>query len=145
MNYLNHAKFNALFILFLSTCAAYLHFLNINSFLLLLIGATPYTLIITNDLDSESSIVTKLWGPLNPFKAFTGFGHREVLHHFFWGPFILITPFWMILEHFGIDIPTESLVGAVLALEGHIIADWCYSEVQDVKKSWIGKIVRKVI
>jgi len=146
MDYLNHVKFNISLIFLASIYAAYTNFLNFHSFLKLWAGVVPYTFLITCDLDSSTSLVTKLWGPFKfIWRPFVDAGHREILHSIGWGPFILITPVWLILRFkFGIDVWEESIIGAVLALWGHILADKIYSNILEIKKIKIVKWVRRV-
>ncbi|MDD4521705.1 MAG: hypothetical protein PHW84_01970 [Methanosarcina sp.] len=99
------------------------------------IGIVPYTLVITCDLDSPKSFVTKLWGPLKViWKPFVEFGHREVLHHWAWGPVVLVG-WWLIPALWmGINVSEITLAGAVLMLWCHIVCDKVYSFYKKVKK-----------
>lgn len=109
------------------------------------IGAIPHTLLLTCDLDSESSIVTKILGPFNPFKPFTKFGHREALHHWFWGPFNLIGIWLIPALYFGVDVSGWTIFGAVLVLWCHMVADAGYSGVKRVMPKWAWKRMEKVL
>lgn len=107
------------------------------------IGALPHAVILTCDLDSESSIVTKMLGPFNPFRPFTRFGHREALHHWFWGPFNLVG-FWLIPAlYFGVDVSGWTVVGAVLMLWCHMYVDVIYSGVKKIIKKIVPKFILK--
>lgn len=109
------------------------------------IGAIPHALILTCDLDSESSIVTKLLGPFNIFEPFTEFGHREALHHWFWGPFILIGIWLMPALYFGVGVSGWTVFGAVLMLWTHIGVDIVYSGTKRIVPKWMQKIGKKVL
>ena len=102
------------------------------------IGALPYTLVLTCDLDSKTSVVTRALGPFNIFSSFSEFGHREVLHHWVWGPVILIG-WWLIPALWvGIKVPEITLVGAVLMLWCHMFCDMVYSSTKRIipKRIW---------
>lgn len=102
------------------------------------IGILPYTFVFTCDLDSKTSVVTRLMGPFNIFRSFSDFGHREVLHHWAWGPVILIG-WWLIPALWvGIKVSEITLVGAVLMLWCHMFCDMVYSGTKRIipKRIW---------
>jgi len=61
------------------------------------------------------------------FKPFINYGHREVLHHPAWGVVVLVLPIWELIQYFDIGLGMWFFVGAVFAIEGHIVNDWVYS------------------
>lgn len=85
------------------------------------LGALVCTFLITSDLDSDTSIPTKLWGPFKsiwyPFK------HRNVLHHVFWGPFILISVVGVPMYYGGHELAGWTIVGMICMIESHILTD----------------------
>jgi hypothetical protein len=96
MNYWNHV-YACLFVAVFSSIGGYqtgyLNFQGLQNFWL---GIIPYTLFITCDLDSEKSIVRRLWGPFGIiWSPFSNAGHREILHNPVWGPFILVCFLWV--------------------------------------------------
>ena len=104
------------------------------------IGILPYTFVFTCDLDSKTSVVTRLLGPVNIFRSFSDFGHREVLHHWAWGPVILIG-WWLIPALWvGIDVSEITLVGAVLMLWCHMFCDMVYSGTKRIVPKWVQKV-----
>lgn len=109
------------------------------------LGVIPHAVILTCDLDSESSIVTKMLGPFNPFHPFARFGHREALHHWFWGPFNLVGIWLMPALYFGVDVSGWAVLGAVSMLWCHMAVDVSYSGVKRVLPKWIWKRIEKVI
>jgi len=145
MNYWNHVK-ACLLIAVLSSIAGfqtgYLSFRGLRDFWL---GIIPYTFLITCDLDSAKSLVRKLWGPFKIiWYPFVDAGHREILHNPIWGPFILMSFLWIPLTLAGIDVKTESIIGAVLMLWTHIITDKVYSGAKRVVPKRVQKSIKKV-
>lgn len=134
MNYKQHFIFNIfLASIFSVLCySKHIYFFNICLFWS---GVLPYSLIITPDLDSLRSKVTQLWnfaGLGFIWAPFCGYGHREVLHHITWGPFIQVAPVWIIVQAANINLGIWFFVGAVFALEGHIWSDKVYSRLKKV-------------
>jgi len=147
MNYQNHV-ITCLIIAFLSSIlgfwTGYLSFQGLQSFWL---GIIPYTLFITCDLDSEKSIVRRLWGPFGIiWSPFSNAGHREILHNPVWGPFILVCFLWVpITAYYGHQVvPTESIIGAVLMLETHIVTDKVYSGYRAIVPDWLERKINKM-
>ena len=147
MNYQNHV-ITCLIIAFLSSIlgfwTGYLSFQGLQSFWL---GIIPYTLFITCDLDSEKSIVRRLWGPFGIiWSPFSNAGHREILHNPVWGPFILVCFLWVpITAYYGhLVVPIESIIGAVLMLETHIVTDVIYSGCRELMPDWLERKIKKV-
>ena len=104
------------------------------------LGALPYTFVITCDLDSKTSVVTRILGPFNIFRSFSDFGHREVLHHWLWGPVILIG-WWLIPALWvGIKVSEITIVGAVLMLWCHMFCDMVYSGAKRIVPKRIWKV-----
>lgn len=109
------------------------------------IGVLPYSLIITCDLDSEESIVRKLWGPFKIiWHPFVTAGHREILHNPVWSPFILISFLWVPLTGYGVDVSRMSIIGAILMLWTHIATDIVYSGYRELVPNWLEKKIKKV-
>ena len=108
------------------------------------VGVLPHALILTCDLDSETSVVTKLLGPLNIFRPFARFGHREALHHWFWGPFNLVGIWLLPALYFEVAVSVWTIIGAVMMLWCHIVTDVIYSGTKRIMPEWIQKGVRKV-
>jgi uncharacterized metal-binding protein len=147
MNYQNHV-ITCLIIAFLSSIlgfwTGYLSFQGLQSFWL---GIIPYTLFITCDLDSEKSIVRRLWGPFGIiWSPFSNAGHREILHNPAWGPFILVCFLWVpITAYYGhLVVPIESIIGAVLMLETHIVTDKVYSGYRAIVPDWLERKINKI-
>lgn len=147
MNYWNHVK-ACLFVAVVSSIGGYqtgyLSFQGLQSFWL---GIIPYTLFITCDLDSEKSIVRRLWGPFGIiWSPFSNAGHREILHNPVWGPFILVCFLWVpITAYYGhLVVPIESIIGAVLMLETHIVTDVIYSGCRELMPDWLERKIKKV-
>jgi len=127
MNYKHHALACIVAAIILSIIGLTTNHLTTDTLGYFWIGVIPYTFVITCDLDSASSVVSKLFGPFNIFSPFTDFGHREVLHHYAWGPFVLIG-WWLIPALWtGHTVHIETIAGAVLMLWCHIGADIVYS------------------
>ena len=147
MNYWNHVYaclFVAVFSSIWGVLTGYLSFEGLQNFWL---GAIPYTLFITCDLDSEKSIVRKLWGPLGIiWSPFSNAGHREILHNPVWGPFILVCFLWVpITAYYGHQVvPIESIIGAVLMLETHIVTDVIYSGCRELMPDWLERKINKI-
>lgn len=113
-------------------------------------GFIPYAIIITCDLDSDTSTVTKLWGPFKIiWRPFTKWGHREILHHFIYGPFILIGLWLLPALYFKFEVSGFLITGAVLMLWTHILTDKFYSGFRKIIKKimpkWVLKRLKKVI
>lgn len=109
-------------------------------------GFIPYATIITCDLDSATSTVTKLWGPFKfIFRPFTEWGHREILHHLIYGPFILIGLWLLPALYFKFEVSGFLILGAVLMLWTHIITDKFYSGIKKIIKKIIPKWILKRI
>lgn len=108
------------------------------------IGVLPHALILTCDLDSETSVVTKMLGPFNIFRPFARFGHREALHHWFWGPFNLVGVWLLPALYFNVDVQVWTIIGAVLMLWCHIVTDMVYSGTKKIMPNWIEKRIKKV-
>jgi uncharacterized metal-binding protein len=151
VNYWQHATRNLIIASILSTIfyTQHSHFFNSVVFYLghfsmkdFWLGVFPCIIFLTPDLDSDNSIPSKLWGPLKII--WKPFDHREVLHHPAWGPFILIAPFWILFQVLDIEFGTWVIIGAVVAVEGHIIVDWEYSGWKHVKKRLHFKGVKKL-
>lgn len=132
--YTTHTRFNKMVAILLLAAAAYYSapFLWISK---LLWGLFLGTYVFTSDLDHFKSVVFQRWGILNfIWTPFAAAGHREILHNFFWGPFIL-TSFayclcWAInygLNYFlgisGFMLWPESMAGMVIAIWCHILID----------------------
>ena len=127
-----------------SICGYQTGYLSFEGLQNLWIGIIPYTLFITCDLDSEKSIVRQLWGPLGIiWSPFSHAGHREILHNFIWGPFILISFLWIPLTVYGVDVSIESIIGAVLMLETHIVTDVIYSGYRELMPDWLERKIKK--
>ncbi len=87
------------------------------------LGAIPCIFLLSPDLDIMSD-VTKAWGPFKIiWKPFRSAGHREILHHFFWGPFILVCFVAVPLHYFGVELWKETITGMVCMIESHIVTD----------------------
>jgi uncharacterized metal-binding protein len=147
MKYQNHV-YACLFVALLLSIGGYqtgyLSFQGLQSFWL---GIIPYTLFITCDLDSEKSIVRRLWGPFGIiWSPFSNAGHREILHNPVWGPFILVCFLWVpITAYYGhLVVPIESIIGAVLMLETHIVTDVIYSGCRELMPDWLERKIKKV-
>lgn len=147
MNYWNHV-YACLFVALLLSIGGYqtgyLSFQGLQSFWL---GIIPYTLFITCDLDSEKSIVRRLWGPFGIiWSPFSNAGHREILHNPVWGPFILVCFLWVPLTaYYGhLVVPIESIIGAVLMLETHIVTDVIYSVCRELMPDWLERKINKI-
>lgn len=145
MNYWKHV-YACLFVALLSSMwgfsTGYLSFQGLQNFW---IGAIPYTLFITCDLDSEKSIVRQLWGPLGIiWSPFSNAGHREILHNPIWGPYILISFLWIPLNLAGVDVEIESIIGAVLMLWTHVVTDVIYSGYRELIPDWLERKIKKV-
>jgi uncharacterized metal-binding protein len=107
---------------------------NIISIELISAGILYFTFLENPDLDSPTSRVTQLWGPLGMiWKPFVSSGHREILHSFLWSPMILIgfadicfSAIYMIYtKHVDLVLimPKEAVAGGVIAIWSHIITD----------------------
>lgn len=147
MNYWNHV-YACLFVALLLSIGGYqtgyLSFQGLQSFWL---GIIPYTLFFTCDLDSEKSIVRRLWGPFGIiWSPFSNAGHREILHNPVWGPFILVCFLWVPLTaYYGhLVVPIESIIGAVLMLETHIVTDVIYSVCRELMPDWLERKINKI-
>ena len=147
MNYWNHVKACHAVAIFSSIGGyqtGYLSFQGLQSFWL---GIIPYTLFITCDLDSEKSIVRRLWGPFGIiWSPYSNAGHREILHNPVWGPFILVCFLWVpITAYYGHQVvPTESIIGAVLMLETHIVTDKVYSGYRAIVPDWLERKINMI-
>lgn len=130
-----------------SICGYQTGYLSFEGLQNLWIGIIPYTLFITCDLDSEKSIVRRLWGPFGIiWSPFSNAGHREILHNPAWGPFILVCFLWVpITAYYGhLVVPIESIIGAVLMLETHIVTDVIYSGCRELMPDWLERKIKKV-
>lgn len=126
----------------LSTQAGYPLIVSLD-FIMFWIGAIPHMLVFTPDLDSATSKPTQFLDKLhiNIFKPFTKWGHRDALHHWFWGPINLMS-WWVIpLLFVGIHIPYSTLVGAVSMIWCHLGCDFLHDHYE---RSWVVKVARKV-
>jgi uncharacterized metal-binding protein len=128
-----HETINVIIAVMLSI---YLYFRNYDILLIgyLDAGIIYFTFIENPDLDILKSRVTQLWGQAGIiWKPFVSSGHREILHSFFWGPFILIgfadicfSAIYMIYtKHVDLVLimPKEAVAGGVIAIWSHIITD----------------------
>jgi uncharacterized metal-binding protein len=147
MNYWNHV-YACLFVAVFSSIGGYqTGYLNFQGLQNFWIGIIPYTFLITSDLDSQESIVRKLWGPFGIiWSPFSNAGHREILHNPIWGPFILVCFLWVPITTYyrHLVVPTESIIGAVLMLWTHIVSDKVYSGYRAIVPDWIERKLRKV-
>jgi uncharacterized metal-binding protein len=140
MKYEHHIIFN-IFLAFLFSVLCFSKHVQFFEISLFWAGVLPYSMVITPDLDSLKSKVTQLWNFVGlgfAWSPFCGYGHREVLHHITWGPFIQVAPVWIIVEAADVKLGMWFFIGAVFALEGHIWSDKVYSKVMKYK------IVRKI-
>lgn len=97
---------------------------NYFSIILFLSGIIESSYLHSSDLDKSTSIPYRNWGPFKYiWKPFSDAGHREILHHFFWGPVILIGSLWFPLYLAGVSFPAEYWYGMIWAIEMHIIID----------------------
>ena len=145
MNYWNHVKACLAVAIFSSIGGYQTGYLNFQGLQNFWIGIIPYTFLITSDLDSQESIVRKLWGPFGRiWEPFSKAGHREILHDYAWGPFILISFLWVPLTVYGYRVSIESIIGAVLMLWTHIITDKVYSGYRAIVPDWIERKLRQV-
>jgi len=94
------------------------------------LGCLICTFLITSDLDSDTSLVTKLWGPLK--FIWSPFHHRNVLHHPGWGPFILISVVGVPLHYLEYGLPAWTIIGMIVMIWSHIIVDMIDSKVKKV-------------
>ena len=145
MKYSNHV-YACLFVAVFSSIGGYqTGYLSFQGLEDLWLGMIPYTLFITCDLDSEKSIVRRLWGPLGIiWSPFSHAGHREILHNPVWGPFILVCFLWVPLTAHGYHVSGLSIIGAVLMLWTHIVTDVIYSGYRAIVPDWIERKLRKV-
>jgi uncharacterized metal-binding protein len=94
----------------------------------ILFGLCILSLVLSPDLDHEKSRPTQRWGPLKGmWEIFVVSGHREVLHHWFWGTEILCTiPAVVLLPYIwhtqGFSV-LWMLVGLTVSIWLHIITD----------------------
>lgn len=145
MNYKHHALACIITAVILSIVGLVTNHLTAETIVYFWTGVIPYTFVITCDLDSASSVVTKLLGPFNIFAPFADFGHREVLHHYAWGPFVLIG-WWLIPALWvGYSIHIEMIAGAVLMLWCHMFTDMVYSGCKRIVPKCVVKGVKYVV
>jgi uncharacterized metal-binding protein len=145
MNYKHHAVACIITTTILSITGLATHHLTAETLVYFWAGVIPYTFVITCDLDSASSVVTKFFGPFNIFSPFADFGHREVLHHYAWGPMILIG-WWLIPALWaGYAVHIETIAGAVLMLWCHMSMDVLYSGTKRIVPKCLVKGVKYVI
>jgi len=145
MKYSNHV-YACLFVAVFSSIGGYqTGYLSFQGLEDLWLGMIPYTLFITCDLDSEKSIVRRLWGPLGIiWSPFSHAGHREILHNPVWGPFILVCFLWVPLTAHGYHVSGLSIIGAVLMLWTHIVTDVIYSGYRELMPDWLERKIKKV-
>jgi uncharacterized metal-binding protein len=128
VNFLQHSKIN-LALASILTLIFYFQHSHLFSYVEFVLGPFPIKDFLL-DLDSESSIPCKLWGP---FKfIWSPFDHRELLHNVFWGPFILVSFVKMPLYYGGFELPGWTIVGMVCMIWSHIIVDKIDSKVKKV-------------
>lgn len=144
MNYKHHLEACAVVAVFITISGLLKGLLPKEDIIDLWKGFIPYMTIITCDLDSETSFVTKLWGPFKIiWKPFVEAGHREILHHWIYGPFILIGVWLLPALYCGHQISGFLIIGAVLMLWTHIVTDTCYSGIRKIIKKIVPKWVQK--
>lgn len=76
---------------------------------------------------------------------FTEWGHREILHHWIYGPFIQIGIWLLPTMWYKIEVSNYIIIGAVLMLWTHIVTDKFYSGIKKVLKKIVPKFILKRI
>ena len=146
MDYKHHLEACAIVAIFTTILGLTKGIFSKDSMLELWIGFIPYATVITCDLDSATSFVTKLWGPFKIiWKPFVTAGHREILHNWVYGPFIQIGIWLLPALWYKIEVSNFIIIGAVLMLWTHIMTDKFYSAIKKVLKKIMPKFVLKKI
>lgn len=146
MNYKHHLEACAIVAIFVTLLGLTNGMLSKVSILELWIGFIPYATVITCDLDSATSFVTKLWGPFKIiWRPFVNAGHREILHNWIYGPFIQIGVWLLPALWYKVEVSEFIVLGAVLMLWTHMVTDKFYSEFKSILPKWIWKRLEKVI
>lgn len=150
MNYKHHLEACAVVAIFITLLGLTRGMFSKDVIIELWTGFVPYATIITCDLDSDTSTVTKLWGPFKIiWHPFVEAGHREILHHWIYGPFILIGLWLMPALYYHVEVSGLVIIGAVLMLWTHIVTDKFYSGgkrlIKNIVPKWVLKRVKKVI
>jgi len=82
------------------------------------VGLVIVSLMFSCDLDKENSRPFKRWWIFGfIWKPFAKAGHREILHHFVWGPVILSLIPYIVFRDLWV------IYGLVTSIELHIITD----------------------
>lgn len=146
MNYKHHLEACAIVAIFVTLLGLTKGIFSKDSITDLWIGFIPYATVITCDLDSATSFVTKLWGPFKIiWKPFVNAGHREILHNWVYGPFIQIGMWLLPALYLGVDVSGWTVLGAVLMLWCHMVVDVGYSGVKKILPKCVWKRLENVI